>query len=106
MKKWKELLTKFKSPIARLETYMLKKGLIKPDDSTKFRDEARTAVRDALKMANDQKKPPIEELFNDVYDHITPNLVEQRAELKAHLRKYGDKYDLATFKNGEKYANE
>lgn len=82
MQKWKELLTKFKSPVARLEHYLLKRGLIKQDDSQKFRDEARTAVRDALKFANDQKKPPIDELFNDVYDHITPNLVEQRAELK------------------------
>jgi 2-oxoisovalerate dehydrogenase E1 component alpha subunit len=33
MLKWKELLAKFKSPISRLENYMLKRGLVKPDDS-------------------------------------------------------------------------
>lgn len=32
MLKWKELLAKFKSPIQRLENYMIKKGLITKDD--------------------------------------------------------------------------
>jgi 2-oxoisovalerate dehydrogenase E1 component alpha subunit len=53
MQKWKELLSKFKSPISRLENYLLKKGLVKQEDSQKYRDEARSAVRDALKTAND-----------------------------------------------------
>ncbi len=79
--------------------------MIKQDDSQKFRDEARASVRDALKTASDLQKPPIEELFDGVYDKITPNLVEQQNELKEHLRKYGDKYDLKNFKNGEQYPN-
>ena len=42
MLKWKELLTKFKSPIFRLEKYLLNKGIVKEGDSQKFRDEARS----------------------------------------------------------------
>lgn len=105
MQKWKDLLAKFKSPITRLENYMLKRNLIQADDSSKYREEARNAVRDALKAAIGEKKPPIDDLFNDVYDHLTPNIVEQRNELKEHLKKHADKYDLASFKDGEKYPN-
>lgn len=53
MEKWKDLLSKLKSPIQRLESYLLKKGMIKQTDSQQFRDEARSAVRDALKTASD-----------------------------------------------------
>lgn len=104
MLKWKELLAKFKSPIDRFESYLTKKGLVKPADTQKFRDEARAAVRDALKVAIEAKKPPIDELFNDVYDFIPAGLEEQRRELKEHLKKHGKEYDLAQFKDGEKYA--
>lgn len=37
MQKWKELLSKFKSPISRLENYLLKRGLVKPEDSKNYR---------------------------------------------------------------------
>lgn len=105
MQKWKELLSKFKSPIARLEHYLLKRGLVKPEDSKSYRQEALNQVREALKTANDQKKPDIENLFQDVYDEVTPNLREQREQLKEHLRKYGDKYDLGVFENGTEYPH-
>jgi 2-oxoisovalerate dehydrogenase E1 component alpha subunit len=32
MQKWKELLAKFKNPITRFESYLLKKNLIKKED--------------------------------------------------------------------------
>lgn len=103
MQKWKELLSKFKSPITRLENYLLKRGLVKPEDSKMYRQEALNQVREALKIANDQKKPPIDDLFNDVYDTVMPHLEEQRASLKEHLSKYSDKYDLDHFENGKNF---
>lgn len=62
-------------------------------------------MRDALKHGIEAKKPPIDELFNDVYDFIPNNLQEQRRELKEHLQKYGKEYELDQFKDGDKYAN-
>jgi len=78
---------------------------VKPEITQKFRDEARTAVRDALKNGIEARKPHIDELFKDVYDFIPKELEEQRRELKEHLKKYGDKYDLEQFHEGEKYPN-
>jgi len=60
-------------------------------------------VREALKTANEEKKPPIDGMFNDVYDTMMPHLEEQRRDLKEHLKRYKDKYDLASFKDGEKF---
>jgi 2-oxoisovalerate dehydrogenase E1 component alpha subunit len=70
MKKWKELLTKFGNPIERLEKYLLKKGLIKEGDSKKIREEYRTICRESLKAAIECRKPPIDDLFTDVYDQL------------------------------------
>jgi len=105
MQKWKELLTKIKSPIDRFEKYLTRRGLVKPEDTARFRDEARTAVREALKNAIETRKPPIDDMFTDVYDFIPKNLEEQRRELKEHLKLYGKEYELEQFKEGEKYAN-
>ena len=90
MTKWKELIEKFSNPIARLEKYLLKKGLVGKDDAQKYRDEAKKQVRDALKVSNETRKPAIDELFNDVLENLSPNLVEQKRELKEHIKKYED----------------
>ena len=57
MEKWEDLLTKFSSPILRLEKYMLRKGMIKESDAKQYRDEAKKQVKDALKSAIGSKKP-------------------------------------------------
>lgn len=55
---------------------MIKKGIIKEDEQGKIREEAKILVRNALKAASELQKPPIDDLFADVYDQLTPNLVE------------------------------
>ena len=45
-------------------------------------------------------KGPIDDMFEDVYKSVPKALEGQRQELKAHLRKYGDNYDLKNFKDG------
>ena len=104
MLKWKELLSKFRSPIDRFEKYLSRRGLVKAADTAQFREEARTAVREALKGAIEATKPPIDDLFTDVYEQIPRHIEDQRQQLKEHLRKYGKEYDLAQFKDGEKFA--
>jgi 2-oxoisovalerate dehydrogenase E1 component alpha subunit len=78
MQKWKELLSKFRSPIERFEKYLNRKGLVKPEDTARFREEARTAVREALKNGIEAVKPPIDDLFTDVYEKIPTHIAEQR----------------------------
>lgn len=103
MQKWEELLKHFSNPIERLENFLLAKGWIQKDLQSKVRDQAKKTVRDALKRASDEKLPPVEELFTDVYDQPHPDLIEQQAELEAHLRRHPNAYNLEKFVGGEKF---
>merc|ERR1712037_914443 len=49
MKKWKDLLSKFSSPIERYEKYLTRRGLITPERTKKLRKDATDMVRTALK---------------------------------------------------------
>jgi 2-oxoisovalerate dehydrogenase E1 component alpha subunit len=103
MKKWNAYLKAFGNPIDRLEKFLLAKKWIEKDYQTSIREDARNQVRHALKTASSEKLPPIDELFTDVYDEMTPDLIEQKAELEAHLKKYPEAYKVTNFKDGEKY---
>lgn len=61
--------------------------------------------REYLKASSDLPKPSIDHLFSDVYEELPPNLVEQREQLKEHLRVYGKEYNLETFKDGKDWSN-
>jgi len=71
--------------------------------TAKLREEAKASVRVALKEANGLQKPDIDTLFTEVYEHMPANLVEQRQQLKDHLKKYPDQYNLGNFVNGKEW---
>jgi len=103
MRKWKDLLKQFGSPIGRLEKYLKHQGLVDDERIAKLRKEAMDQVRAALKTATTELYPPIDSLFEDVYKDVPPHLDEQRQELKAHLRKYPDDYNLEKFVGGKEF---
>jgi 2-oxoisovalerate dehydrogenase E1 component alpha subunit len=70
-----------------------------------LREEAKMSVRTALKEANDLKKPSIDMLFEDVYEKVPKHLMEQREDLKKHLRKYPEQYNLGNFVGGEEWPH-
>lgn len=94
MEKWTQLLKDFSNPIARLEKHLLSRNLVQAGDSDKIREEARNEVRDALKESAVLPKPDIDQLFEDVYNQVPNHIEEQRQDLKRHLRKYGEHYQL------------
>ncbi len=51
-------------------------------------------VRNAIKEAESKRLPSPVEMFMDVYDKPTKNLMRQIADLKKHLKLYEDKYPL------------
>jgi len=69
----------------------------------KLRTDAKNAVRDALKNAVGVEFPPVDSLFEDVYEKLPPNLIEQREQLREHLRKYPNDYELEKFQNGKSF---
>ena len=103
MKKWKELLDGFTAPIHRMEKYLMKRGLITAERTAEVRNNAKNQVRDALKNATTELLPPIDLLFDEVYDKTPNHIEEQRTQLRQHLRKYPEDYELEKFKNGKQW---
>ena len=63
MKKWEELLSKFSSPIERLEKYLTKRGLLTEERTKQVRKDALEQVRSALKNATNELLPEVDQLF-------------------------------------------
>lgn len=47
---------------------------------------------EAIKVAENAQKPPLEDLFNDVYDQIPSNLQEQERLLRKTIEKHPKDY--------------
>ena len=105
MQKWNDLLAKFGNPIERFEKYLLNRGLISEDRPKQLKQDAIDQVRTALKNSTVELLPEPDVLFTQVYDEMPDNLVEQREELREHLKKWPNDYSLEKFKNGKQYQS-
>ncbi|KAG9511179.1 2-oxoisovalerate dehydrogenase subunit alpha, mitochondrial, partial [Fragariocoptes setiger] len=81
-------------PIARLRNFLKRQNWWTDDEDKQLRSDVRHRVLEALQHAERQLRPPLHEMFNDVYDKITPDLERQRQELEQHLSVYGANYPL------------
>eukprot|EP01098_Paradermamoeba_levis_P001793 TRINITY_DN1206_c0_g2_i1.p1 TRINITY_DN1206_c0_g2~~TRINITY_DN1206_c0_g2_i1.p1 ORF type:complete len:448 (+),score=153.91 TRINITY_DN1206_c0_g2_i1:3-1346(+) len=85
------------NPISRLQSYLIDRQWWDKSQEEEFTASIITQIRESLKKTEAKKKPPIDELFNDVYDIMPPHLQEQKKELQEHLQKYGAAYHLDEF---------
>ncbi|KAK8111416.1 uncharacterized protein PG998_007873 [Apiospora kogelbergensis] len=88
------------NPLARLRKYMEAKGIWDEAKEKEARDGTRRKVLKAFSQAEKEKKPPIRAMFEDIYEELTPDLKAQMLELRQHLDKYPDEYDLSEFEGG------
>ncbi len=90
IKHWQEAAN---DPLARFRRYLERKGWWTPEQETQLRDAERLAVLRALEAAEGKPKPPLSELFTDVYAEKPQHLKEQEAALAEHIAKYPEHYD-------------
>ncbi|KAG8879602.1 hypothetical protein FRB98_005600 [Tulasnella sp. 332] len=95
---------KIDNPHHRLRKYLESKGWWTAEDEETTRSTQKKAILAAFQGAEKLPKPSLENLFEDVYDTLPWNLVEQRDELKKLLGKYGEiwepwRTERAKFKN-------
>lgn len=86
---WKEK----NNPIKRLTRFLSSINCSEIPNEEQERENARDIITKTLHKCYKIKYPSVLSLFDDVYDKLPVHLQEQRAELKAHLEEYGDKYD-------------
>eukprot|EP01127_Copromyxa_protea_P011771 TRINITY_DN2986_c0_g1_i1.p1 TRINITY_DN2986_c0_g1~~TRINITY_DN2986_c0_g1_i1.p1 ORF type:complete len:440 (+),score=116.31 TRINITY_DN2986_c0_g1_i1:174-1322(+) len=85
------------NPISRLAQWLVAKGWWDEEQNNLHKEDCMKQVLQAKAKAEREAKPHIDHLFTDVYDTIPQHLVEQRAHLYEHLKKYGDKYPLKQY---------
>ncbi|KIO18952.1 hypothetical protein M407DRAFT_153529 [Tulasnella calospora MUT 4182] len=84
---------KIDNPHHRLRKFLESKGWWTAEDEDVVRAQQKKAVFAAFQKAEKLKKPALDNLFNDVYDKLPWNLIEQKNELKRLLAKYGDDWE-------------
>lgn len=79
-------------PITRLRRHLASRGLFSDEMDAALVKDLRTDVISHIRTAARMKKPPVSEMFLDIYDKPTPALLEQEMELHAHLRRHPEEY--------------
>ncbi|MBL8724068.1 MAG: thiamine pyrophosphate-dependent dehydrogenase E1 component subunit alpha [Planctomycetes bacterium] len=89
---WKQ-----KDPIPRFRAYLQHKKLWTEAFEQECQEGAKTAIANAVKAAEAQPNPGADSLFDDVFMNLTPQLKEQRAELRDLIQKGGVGADVGAF---------
>lgn len=88
------------NPIGRLRKWLEARGYWDEAREKEARDSIRRDLLKAFSQAEKEKKPPIRAMFEDIYEDLTPDLQAQMKELKAHLDRYPEEYDLGEYEGG------
>ncbi|KAE8356464.1 thiamine diphosphate-binding protein [Aspergillus coremiiformis] len=88
------------NPIIRLRKWLENEGLWNEDMERDTREQLRKEVLKEFGEAEREKKPPLREAFEGVYEELTEEAQEQMKELKRILETYPEEYDLRQFKDG------
>ena len=76
---------------------MEQKGFWSDSEDQKWKKSARFQVLEAFKRAEKLKKPPIVEMFKDVYKSMPKRIKEQQDECFKHIKKYPSEYPTDKF---------
>jgi len=87
---------------------MEKRGAWDSEQETVLRKETRAAELHAMGVAERTKKPAASQMFSDVYagSDLPLHLREQTEQLRAHLEKYAEHYNLDEFQTEDSYVDQ
>ncbi|KAF8246527.1 hypothetical protein K440DRAFT_553187 [Wilcoxina mikolae CBS 423.85] len=85
------------NPITRFRKWLETKEWWSSDEELAFRTQVRKDILKAFSKAEREKKPPVGDIFSDVFKEPTPELREQSEQLKEILRKYPEEYELGEY---------
>jgi pyruvate dehydrogenase E1 component alpha subunit len=71
-----------KDPVERLKKYMFKKGILTEQYELEIKRNAEQKIEEAVSKMEDMVKEKPEEMFNYTYERLTPELREQKEEVK------------------------
>jgi len=86
-------------PITRFRKYLEKKGWLDEKQQKELYSKVRKDFMASFNKAEKTTKPPIRDVFEDVYKVNPPHIQKQQDELVAHLAEYGHHYPLKNYKS-------
>ncbi|KAJ3343643.1 hypothetical protein HDU93_007524 [Gonapodya sp. JEL0774] len=81
------------NPVTRLRQYLLARNLLDLTHEAQLKEAARLEVVSALEHAESLPKPPVEFLFSDVFEEMTPRLKEGLEEVRRLVDQYPEYYE-------------
>lgn len=87
-----ELWRMARDPVSRLRRWIESNDWWSGEAESELRSNVRKEVLDAIQVAERVEKPPIAEIFTDVYDAPPSNLCEQEKLLRETIRRYPQDY--------------
>ncbi|OIP29151.1 MAG: hypothetical protein AUK47_28135 [Deltaproteobacteria bacterium CG2_30_63_29] len=77
---------KKRDPLDRFRNYLTQKGLMTPGLEAQMETKHHDAITAAIAACDHTAAPPVEDLFDEVFEQLPWHLVEQRAQLLAYPR--------------------
>ncbi|XP_038885350.1 2-oxoisovalerate dehydrogenase subunit alpha 1, mitochondrial [Benincasa hispida] len=86
-----------RNPVDRFAKWLSNNVWLNQEDDSNHKTTVKKQLLQAIQNAEKTEKPPLSELFNDVYDHLPKNLQEQEEVLRQTMKRYPQDYpsDLA-----------
>jgi 2-oxoisovalerate dehydrogenase E1 component beta subunit len=92
---------KARGPIPRWRAYLTSQGAWDDSKEEAAKAAAKKEIMDAFKEGEKKKRPPLKEMFTDVYTDLPWNLEEHHAYVEKHVREYSGDYNIAKFRDLE-----
>ena len=87
--------------ISRFASYLIKNKIINADYEFEIRTLKKSEILEALKNSEGKKKGSIKDMFTDVYSEMPWHLQEQYHQIKSHVEKHKDKYNLDKYESDQ-----
>ncbi|PSS17500.1 2-oxoisovalerate dehydrogenase subunit alpha 1 like [Actinidia chinensis var. chinensis] len=81
-----------RNPISRFRKWVDKNGWWSDKDESELRANVRKQLLQAIQVAEKAEKPPISNLFTDVYESLPSNLCEQEELLRESIKRHPQDY--------------
>ncbi|CAL5203944.1 unnamed protein product [Lathyrus oleraceus] len=81
-----------RNPVNRFKRWVERNGWWSENDELELRSSVRKQLMHAIQVAEKAQKPPLEDMFTDVYDKLSSNLEEQERDLRKTIEKHPKDY--------------
>ncbi|KAB5557260.1 hypothetical protein DKX38_008169 [Salix brachista] len=81
-----------RNPVNRFRNWVERNGWWSEEKESELRSSVKKQLLQAIQVAEQTEKPPLEDLFSDVYDIRPPNLREQEKQLRETIYRHPQDY--------------